>query len=452
MTNTPEPDTDNLFNGIPIAIPFSTIMNEPNEKIQIYEGEFVVKGEQTEIPCTGTFKYEWYPTSGTNFSAQAFNVSKEQLLALRPNSEVIIVINGLIFGPAYITGITLSENPEFKGIMKHECVLGDKSILVNSIRFSVPNLKAFIGDAIRIENTSSVLNGRIHLETSQYDIKIDLPLAHKDRLNLLHSDGGYLIMYSGEISSKKGSISYQEAVEMLQCVSFYLSFINGYQVSAIFLVGLFEQEAIWRDYTNYITHQYLPIISWTDAHSFTDFQSLWISFRELWLSESGNDFLRKVIHWYIEANYSPTFAESKIMIAQAGLELVFNWLIIEQQQLLVNESITAANKLRQLLHQMKIDFGIPPGLSHITANTDYKTGPETFVIIRNSIVHQQEERRKNIDALPLMLRYQVLQLGIWYLELSILFVLDYRGLYCTRTSTRPHRETVPWALPKPPLT
>jgi hypothetical protein len=135
------------------------------------------------------------------------------------------------------------------------------------------------------------------------------------------------------------------------------------------------------------------------------------------------------------------------MIAQAGLELVFNWLIIERQNLLVfktNESISAANKIRLILHQINVDFSIPTGLTHITTNKSYKTGPETFVYIRNAIVHQQEEKRKKINELPMMLIYEVFKLGVWYLELSILFILDHHGNYCNRTTTVPLRQLVPW--------
>jgi hypothetical protein len=422
-------------------------MHEPNEIIDIYEGGFVLKRNDVELNCNGNFKYEWYPSSGPNLSGQAFDISHAQLSVLRQNDAIDVYIEGLKIGKAYITRINFSDNPTFQGTMAHECIFGDRTIAVDVLRFSVPNLKEFIGDPIRFENSTIVSNGRIHLETPKYIINIDQHFDHKKRKELLQAQGGYLLTYAGEIKPKKGSISHAESAEILRCLSFYLSFINGHQVSAIFLVGSFEGKAVWRDFTNYITHQYLPITSWSDTHSLRDFNKLWESFFKLWCTPSGNDFLRKAIHWYVESNYSPVFAESKIMIAQAGLELVFNWLIIEKQNLLVfktNESISAANKIRLILHQLNVDFSIPQGLTHIAAEKRYKTGPETFVSIRNAIVHQQEEKRRKINELPIMLIYEVFKLGVWYLELAILFILDYHGNYCTRTSTIPHRQIVPW--------
>jgi hypothetical protein len=447
MSNQPENETNNFLQDIPVANSFSTIMNEPNEKIDIYEGDFVIKRNDIEINCKGNFKYEWYPSSGPNLFGQAFNVSHSQLGVLRLNDAIDIYVEGLKIGKVYITRINFSDNPTFKGTMAHECILGDQTIAVDTLYFSVPNLKEFIGDPIRLENTNKVSNGRIRLETTRYIINIDQHFDHSKRRELLQAEGGYLLTYAGEITPKKGSMSHAESIEILKCVSFYLSFINGHQVSAIFLVGSFEGKTVWKDFSNFITHQYLPITSWSDAHSFRDFNTLWESFYKLWCTQSGNDFLRKAIHWYIEANYSPVFAESKIMIAQAGLELVFNWLIIERQNLLVfktNESISAANKIRLILHQINVDFSIPPGLTHVSAEKNYKTGPETFVSIRNAIVHQQEEKRRKVNELPIMLIYEVFKLGVWYLELAILFILDYHGNYCTRTSISPHRQIVPW--------
>jgi hypothetical protein len=446
----PQSITD-LLKEIPLAIPFTVNMNSPNEKIEVYSGDFTLRSNGLDIKCNGVFKYEWYPTTGVNVTGQAFNVTNEELSIFRGNDAVEVYIDKVVVGEVYITRLNISTDPTFKGAMHHSFILGDKTIPIDTLRFCVPNLKDFIGDPIKFEGKTLVSNGRISFETSQYIINIDKHPDYKKRQESLHSEGGYLLLYSGEIKAKKGGISHSDSLEILQCLNFFLTFINGAQVSGTFLEGSHNGNVIWKDFTNFISHQYLAVMSWTDAFALRDFASLWKSFYDTWKTKDGHDFLKKAVHWYVEANYSSVFAESKIIITQAGLELVFNWHIIEKQKLIVgkdSESISAINKIRLLVHQLKLDFSIPVGLSHIHSKKEYKDGPEVFVNLRNAIVHQQEEKRKKLNELPVMVIYEVYKLGIWYLELSILFILNYNGRYCNRTIFSPGAENVPWVEKK----
>ena len=50
-------------------------------------------------------------------------------------------------------------------------------------------------------------------------------------------------------------------------------------------------------------------------------------------------------------------------------------------------------------------------------------------------------------TIPVEIKYEALQLAVWYIELSFLFIFNYRGVYYNRTSGKAWKdggENVPW--------
>jgi hypothetical protein len=199
--------------------------------------------------------------------------------------------------------------------------------------------------------------------------------------------------------------------------------------------GLHENEVIWTDYSDYFVDQYKPVPSWPQSHSINGLDELWKKFATLWKDEDDKDFLVTAIHWYVEANSHSGFSEGSIIITQTGLELIYNWLIIEKHKLLSGkdaENIAASNKIRLLLSHLKVKFDIPDSFTQLKAIPDTIDAPDTFVQIRNAIVHSQEEKRKKLRDMHYMAKYDALQLGLWYMELALLKILDFDGTYHNR--------------------
>jgi hypothetical protein len=158
------------------------------------------------------------------------------------------------------------------------------------------------------------------------------------------------------------------------------------------------------------------------------------------------------IHWYIEANCNSGFVEGSITMVQNALELLYNWLIVEKYKIIKGEdskNISASNKIRILLSKINIESSIPKQLDKLINSSDKNSdGPELFTQIRNAIVHSQEEKRQKIYNLEGGVKFQALTLGIWYVELILLFILNYSGEYYNRCSLNPTQqgvEKVPWA-------
>ena len=127
-------------------------------------------------------------------------------------------------------------------------------------------------------------------------------------------------------------------------------------------------------------------------------------------------------------------------MTQIALELLYNWLIIEKKKLLLGrdgENIAAANKIRLLLSQINICSKCPETLKNLNSfikENRLEDGVEAFVLIRNSEVHSQERRRKDIKNLGWNVKFEALELGLWYVEVAMLNILRFEGKYYNRCS------------------
>ena len=218
------------------------------------------------------------------------------------------------------------------------------------------------------------------------------------RRSLLEESGGFILLYSGEIKSKSGSVSKSDASNILQCLQFYLTFINGSQTSPLFVYGRINDQILWKDYTNLVLQSFNRNISWTNSF-IIHFGNLWQNFSYLWSDDDGKDFLQKIIYWYAESNHAPIFAESKIVLVQAGLELLFNWYVVERQKIVSEtkaDKMKASDKIELLIQPLEIGVTVPLGLDHLDQRK-YTNGPVAIAEIRNAIVHGNFKKEKKIE-------------------------------------------------------
>lgn len=107
-------------------------------------------------------------------------------------------------------------------------------------------------------------------------------------------------------------------------------------------------------------------------------------------------------------------------------------------------------KIRLLLSHFSISNVAPESFkelqAYIQSDQNIIDAPEAFVNIRNTIVHSQMDKRKKLSNMSYLLKRQALELGIWYMELALLYLLKYKGVYKNRCSEYGTEEVVvPWA-------
>lgn len=444
----------NKFNldNLPEMIKTSIKMEEPNQPIPVYSGIFNLNREGKAMRIDGTLVFEWFPSKQVRFIGDVVESEfpLDELIKLEQIYE--LEVNGLRVGDCRFSEMTLGENSKVQGILNHYALIGDKSIPVSKIRFSIPNLREFFGDPIKTSERG-VSRSRLSFETEKYSINIDQLIKYKELKNKLKLKGGYIILHSGELIKKEGAIQYDDLIYLKYCLSSFLSFLNGRKVGVFFAQGIHEDEVIWTDFTPMYVELFKTVHSWPCKLSIEGLNESWKNFFEIWKLLDEEDFLNSAIHWYLEAN-SDSIIDNSIILTQIGLELVYNWFVIENKKMLIGkdaENISAANKIRLLLSQIGLKNELPIHFTELNSyliQNNLPDGIEAFVQIRNTLVHSQEERRKKLSSVDPIVLYQVHELGLWYLELAILRVIDFRGKYCFRCSDKKwsgqNEISVPW--------
>jgi hypothetical protein len=449
---------------IPEIIESSIEMTEANSSFKIYEGEYLLKSDTEEIKVNGIITFDWVANSGSHFSGKAVLEPSQYKAFSNSLSIYKIVVDGLEFGNGFITKNSFGSNFKgcfIKGTLSQQAVFGDKSIAVEKIIFSIPNFREIHGLPVKkiTSKNSSISMNRLRLENDNYIISIDKCSDYKERQESLEEKGGYVILYYGELTSKKGPLKLEDTKEVFHCLDTFLTFINGRRTSAMFLQGVYAGEVIWCDYTDYFVDPYKIVQSWPQRHSIRGLNELWQNFSLLWKETEDKNFLTSAIHWYVEANGNRGFSEGSIIMAQTALELLYNWWIIEHKKLIVgkdSENINASNKIRLLLSQLNITHSVPEAFKQlqqfIAESKDIIDAPDAVVQIRNAIVHSQEEKRKKLSAIHYKAKYEALQLCIWYIEMTLLCILNFDDIYFNRCSKEIHvskaEELVPWTKKK----
>jgi hypothetical protein len=451
-------DSSTPFTDLPELIISSITMSEPNQNLNIYNGTFTLNRDAGSIKIDGSFNLEWFPNKRVRFKGNVLenSLGLEDFVNLTQIYEVII--ESMSIGRCRLTGASLGSNTLIEGEMNHATIIGDKSIPVEKIKFSIPNLRDFLGDPVKYTegNTVRARRSRLVFKNDNYVITIDQSPNFKDLNHLLHKKGGYLFLYSGEIVKSKGSIRHDEIEKIVYSFSSFLSFLNGRRCSLYVLQGIYDNKVMWTDFTPLYVDLYKSVFSWPQKNSLSGLNDLWNSFSIKWINENENDFLNSVIHWYLEANCNSGYIEGSIILSQIGLELIYNWFVIENKKLLYGkdaENISASNKIRLLLSQIGLSNELPSSLKNLhsyVVENNLPDGIEAFVQIRNALVHSQEDKRKKFQAIDKMVIYEANELGMWYLELSILKILNFKGKYQFRCSDKTwageNEIDVPWIV------
>ena len=434
-----------LFHDTPVAIKPSREMVEPNDIISIYKGVFSIKSKEESMVLNGEIYFEWFPNIRVVFKGSA-NIHSDKLkeFASEKDLQYQIFVEHDLLGKGYLDGFqakSYSNQLNLSGFFYSKVFIGDKTIPVQKLRFSIPNLRAFHGDSVK-ESTKSTgaFKNRVILENKEYKITIDKSLNYDELKGKLAANGGYINFYGGEIVPKKGNIQIDKLGDFLKCLNTFLSFLNGSNVAILFTEGVFENEIIWTNYTSSKIDTFKYVSSWPDKNSFEGINEAWILFCDLWSEKDNKSVLQYIVNWYIISNRQEAMVEGSIILVQTALELIYNWLIIERKKIIIgkdSENISASNKIRLILFQIGLKCSVPSDLNemcnYVENNKDIiNDAPEAFVQIRNAIVHSQEEKRKKLKDIPDFVIAQALKLGISYIEASMLHVLKFRGVYFDR--------------------
>jgi len=230
----------------------------------------------------------------------------------------------------------------------------------------------------------------------------------------------------------------------------FFTFSQGYFCPPIMPVGYDKNETkVW--VLGVSSHP--PIkssMSWFDPHHSSQLAHLFPNFLSKLEDKRWRDTLHSVIYWYVRSNNtSGSGIDAGIILSQVAIErLAYEYAVNQRKLIEPNgfKDLKASDKYRLLFASLDIPTAIPSNLPKIQAiakKFKYLDAPHFLTEIRNAIVHPEHKRRDVFSDLY----YDSWRLGMWYLELAVLRLCDYKETYANRLP-REHWigqvDEVPW--------
>ena len=460
MTNE---EIEALHRDLPEAVLPTESMAVINEPIQFYKGRYELRIETYSFELDGTMYFSWVPNSGSYFKGIVLANPTGWMKATANGANLKIFVDNKLVGEGFITSNTFggsSETSAVKGVFRSSAIIGDTSNKVDRVNFSVVNFRSFYGDAVCWKKSGSarMTRGRICLVHEDVEIVLDKVVKFKEVSENLNETGGYSILAGGQISFEKRQVEYKVAQEAMNALSIFLSFANARKTSTLFAHGFQNGVAKWKDYSSYQVDAHKSVISWLPQDSPLNLNAAWVGFNSIWSDDEGKAFLTSVVHWFTTVNGGIGYSEGGLVIAQVGLELIFNWWIVERLQRVTpraGKKLAAAKKLEMILAEVSVSSEIPSAFTDLKTffdgESELTNAPETIVLIRNAIMHSRKSKREKLAVVSTMARYQATQLSIWYIELAILKIIGHNGIYFNRCSGSVYaykaEMNVPWYTP-----
>ena len=171
-----------------------------------------------------------------------------------------------------------------------------------------------------------------------------------------------------------------------------------------------------------------------------------------WANDDWREALHEVIYWYLNANYSSWSRgiDAGVILTQAAIErLSYEFAVKDRRLITVDgyKNLWASDRFRLLFSSMKLPLDIPaetPELQKLASKgqMNWLDAPHALTEVRNSLVHPEHKKRGQLSASY----YEAWNLGLWYLEMGLLAICGYSGIYGNRLKQRwvGQVEDVPW--------
>lgn len=247
-----------------------------------------------------------------------------------------------------------------------------------------------------------------------------------------------------------------ELKEIVGLLAYFLSFCRGLWVAPILLVG-FNKEGTrdWEEWRDWSLERWQTASTWVNKLSTECLSDSFAGFVRALKNDVWAEPIRLSLWWYLASNLRAGGLEGSIVLVQVAIELLAWTYLVEESKTLGEKQfgkISAAEKLRRLLSAAKISLEVPkilPELSKLALSSSWKDGPEALTKIRNGLVHPLPTKRRAILDAPPIAVYEATSLSLWYLEMLLLWIIDYRGKYSNGLMREVFRGEevmqVPWA-------
>lgn len=266
---------------------------------------------------------------------------------------------------------------------------------------------------------------------------------------ILDTESGHAVTHEGSIRRMNGeSFSVEEADKLLDGLHLFLSFARGGDCGLTLISGSDENgEPAWEQWGTYSAFPWFDLSSWLN-HRLNNDAALSMAFPGFWrklaeMTGAPDDPVRVALYWYLRSNESNAL-QAGIVLTQAALERLARLLLPNKRYKTLT---SAARRIRAVLEDTGLNTVIPKCCKELRMVRKAKglcDGPEILSEIRNDLVHAKMRTNVCLEAY-----LEARDLGQWYVELLLLRLFGYKGLYANRLAYeyegRLEPEIVPWA-------
>lgn len=438
--------------------------SEVNEAVCLYEGRLDLVDDDQCMSGTGKIQLEWLPVPQVRFWMDAPDWSPKPGPVGFPRGSLKMADGRSVI--AHVSSIRLSggENatvPKLSGVVESSEPAGGCPI--TSVIFHLPNFRSFIGSNTRDESGRRCQAARVSMKSGDWEVTLDelAPAGGAKRENFgkqIEAAGGFGITHVGKLERSGGGTFCAADAKQLEAALFrFFSFCHGSWTGPFLAVGFDAGgERVWEEWREWKTERWRRVGSWFNTLSCTGLVGAFPGFIERLNDETWKEPVELAINWYVESNMCAGGVEGGTIMVQAAFELLAWTLLVEDRKVLSEDGfqkIPASDKLRLLLSACGIPLLIPASmdeLSKVASEFNWQDGPQAITEVRNALVHASPKKRKKVLGGDAGVRHEAWWLGLWYLELVLLWLTGFREQYSNRLIRNGWKgqevELVPWAL------
>lgn len=458
-------ETKNLVESVPLGLQPAYEIGRANQPFTLYEGPLTIVSDTARRQVNGKIEWGWQPSPRIFLSTESIDQDSFNDLSSMQTNEVMVEVPNISKAiPFSIVSNSMKFGSEENASTKLGAIaLGPiehhNSSLLRRVTGHLVNFMELLEGRHRFGN--SLRMGRAEIRAEGWHLTIDNTEKCRKDIELLKAQGGYAVTHTIEIRRDDNSLfSVDDTKNLIHALFWFFFLSRGLACPLVLPVGYdIDDQVVWREWNDLRADQWKNCRSWLSDRQFVNesLQQALRGFLRCWSntvwedSSTNNAPLRNAIHWFIAANNDAGGVEGCVILSQTALELLSWVLLVEDLQKFGPNNFDrkkAKEKFDELLQYLGVPNQIPNNLTQLSTMSQLKgwsSGPHALAEFRNKLVHPSD-RNQNAN-IAFKERYQLLQLALWYIELTLLHLFGYNGNYMNRTSTNEWAgvsEPVPW--------
>lgn len=276
--------------------------------------------------------------------------------------------------------------------------------------------------------------GCVVLRTLDWAIELQALPSTRKIIEQLKAEGGNAITHVARIvRADRKSFTCGQLEAIIHDLHRFLSFARGAWTSLFGIVGYDQNgQEHCQNWGQRIAAPWQSCPSWFDIHHGECLAAAFPGFVELLHDPSLSRAGYTGLHWYLRSNRAGEGAgvDGGLVLSQAALEGL-SMSVLANAGITLPRAANAADKIRAACQHLKIRTAIPPSSKRLCRwkrNGAFADAPEAITKLRNELVHP---KRMLLGKLPSAIP-EAWHLAQWYIEVMLLRLCGYRGVYSHR--------------------